>query len=183
MGLGSDSARRALRSAPTGGLGTWRQAVDELYGGSTARAAEAQGVSRRTVQRWMASDEGRSVQSRRANPARLGQLRESRALDRIARGETGARYNFAGGVELSAGGKRGRTGRRSTQSRDTSGFQEADPDGLQAWARAMQAGDEEGAERAISEMMFGPESGYHIPPSPSYPSITRIDRFEVEFFD
>lgn len=183
MGIGSDAARRALGAAPGAGLGTWREAVNELYGGSTQRAAEAQGVSRRTVQRWMAADEGRSVQSRRANPARLGRLREERALDRIARGETGARYSFAGGVELAAGGKRGRGGRRSTQTRDTSGFQEADPEGLRAWARAVQDGDEEAAERAISEAMFGPESGYHIPPSPDYAAIARINRFEMQFLD
>ena len=149
-----------------------------LFGGSTRRTAEAAGVTPRTVQRWIAAEEGRASQSRRPSAPRLANVSRRAALERVRDGAP-VSYSFAGEIGgLRSGGRRGRRGRVRTQSRDTSGFVEMDPEAARTWARVELEGDADAMER-LPEAMFGGDSDYAIPPSPDYPALVRITRFEL----
>lgn len=174
-----DDVNRALDAASTAiGPGSWGEARSSLFGGSTRRTAEAAGVTPRTVQRWIAAEEGRSSQSRRPSAPRLANLSRRAALERV-RGGAPVSYSFVGEIGgLRSGGRRGREGRVRTQSRDTSGFVSMDPEAAREWAQAELDGDTDALDR-LPEAMFGADSDYTIPPSPDYPTLTRITRFEL----
>jgi hypothetical protein len=142
---------RALASA---GPRSWGEARSSLFGGSTRRTAEAAGVTSRTVQRWVAAEEGRSSQSRRPAATRLAQVGRRATLERIRDGVL-VSYSFAGDIEARSGGHRGRRGRVRTQSRDTSGFARMDPDAAREWARAELASDAAAADRLAAAMFRG----------------------------
>ena len=77
MGGPRDEVNRALAAAgATAGPSSWSEARASLFDGSTRRTAEAAGVTPRTVQRWLAAEEGRAVQSRPPGGCRRGQYRD-----------------------------------------------------------------------------------------------------------
>ena len=57
-------------------------------------------------------------------------------------------------------------------------FAAMDSEAAREWARAELAGDVDALER-LPEAMFGGDSDYAIPPSPDYPALVRIVRFEL----
>lgn len=159
------------------GPATWGEARATLYGGSTRQTAQAAGVSERSVQRWIAAEEGRSSQARTARPHRLTELNRRATLQRVAEGAP-VTYSFGGQIETRAGGRRGRRGPSQRQHRDTGENVGMDPEAAQEWAQAELNGAPD-AERKLSEAMFGPDSDYPIPPSPDYPAVARMARFNL----
>lgn len=135
---------RALAAA---GPRSWSEARSSLSGGSTRRTAEVAGVSQRTVQRWIAAEEGRSSQSRCPNPARLAQVGRRATLEWIRDGAV-VSYSFVGDIEARSGGHCGRRGWVCIQSRDTGGFARMDPEAVREWARVELAGDADVADRS-----------------------------------
>jgi hypothetical protein len=53
-----------------------------------------------------------------------------------------------------------------------------DLEAAREWARAELDGDPDALDR-LPEAMFGGDSDYAIPPSPDYPVLVRIVRFEL----
>ena len=150
-----DEVNRALSAAgATAGPGSWGEARRSLFGGSTARTAEAAGVTPRTVQRWIAAEEGRAAQARHPSAGRLARVSRRATLERIRDGARVA-YSFAGDVSARSGGHRGRPGRVCTQHRDTGGFVGMDPDAVREWARAELACDTAAADRLAAAMFRG----------------------------
>jgi hypothetical protein len=173
-----DEVNRALSAAgAASGPRSWGEARTSLFGGSTRRTAEAAGVSTRSVQRWIAAEEGRASQSRRPSAPRLANVGRRAALQQVRAGVP-VSYSFAGDIQAASGGRRGRRGRVRSQSRDTGGFAGMDPEAAREWARAELDGDADALER-LPEAMFGGDSDYAIPPSPDYPVLVRIVRFEL----
>jgi hypothetical protein len=173
-----DQVNHALNQAgSTSGPQSWAEARATVYGGSTRRTAEAAGVSERSVQRWIAAEEGRSSQRRIPRPQRLANLNRRAALQRVADGAP-VTYGFSGDIETTGGGHRGRRGRRSTQHRNTGDNVQMDPEAAREWARAELAGEPDAMNR-LSEAMFGPDSDYQIPPSPDYPAVARMAQFNL----
>jgi len=174
-----DEVNRALSAAgAAAGPWSWGEARSSLFGGSTRRTAAAAGVSERSVQRWIAAEEGRASQSRRPNVPRLANVGRRAALEQVRDGAP-VSYSFAGEIGgLRSGGRRGRRGRTRTQSRDTGGYAAMDPEAAREWARAELDGDPDALDR-LPEAMFGGNSDYAIPPSPDYPTLVRITRFEL----
>lgn len=173
-----DDVGRALSSAQgAAGPGSWGEARNTLFGGSTARTAAAAGVSPRSVQRWIAAEEGRAVQSRRPSAPRLADVGRRATLEQIRDGAP-VRYSFTGQITGEAGGHRGRRGRVQTQHRDTGGFVEMDPEAARDWAQAELDGDPD-ALGSLSDAMFGEDSGYPIPGGRRYASLHGVEQFEL----
>jgi hypothetical protein len=53
-----------------------------------------------------------------------------------------------------------------------------DSEAARAWAQAELDGAPDAMDR-LPEAMFGSDSDYAIPPSPDYPALVRIARFEL----
>lgn len=173
-----DQVNHALeRAGSASAPATWGEARSSLYGGSTRRTAQAAGVSERSVQRWIAAEEGRSSQARTPRPHRLTDLNRRATLQRVADGAP-VTYNFEGQIEARAGGRRGRRGRSQRQHRNTGDNVGMDPEAAQDWAKAELDGAPD-ADRKLSEAMFGPDSDYPIPPSPDYPALARMAQFNL----
>jgi len=154
----ADQVREAVDQAlAAAGLATWGEARSSLFGGSTCRTAEAAGVSPRSVQRWIAAEEGRAAQARRPTTARLAQVGRCATLERIRDGAS-VSYSFASDIEARSGGHRGRRGRVRIQSRDTGGFAgmgRPGPGAAREWARAELAGDVDAADRLVAAVFGG----------------------------
>lgn len=156
--------------ADAGRIGSWGEARG-LFG-STRATAEAAGVSQRHVQRMIAAEEGRAVQSRTPNTARLGGLSRQAALARIRDGAP-VSYSFQGDITTVSGGHRGRGNRRRTTAAGTDGFEPMDPDEVRRWAEEEEEDDPDAIDQ-LSLGMFGPDAGY---------SINSTDPIEVENAD
>jgi len=136
------------------------EARSVLFSGSTKRTAEAMGVTERSVQRYIAAEEGRGSQQRRPNLAALGRATRREALRRIQAGRVS--YTFNGAISTASGRRRG------SSTRNTKVMVAMDPDGARAWATAELRGDNDAADDLLSEALFGPAGGYHIPTAYAY---------------
>ncbi len=113
------------------------------------------------------------MQSRRASAGRIEKVRWRCALQNIAAGVGVPRYQFSGELDMQSGGHRGRGGRRRAQHRDTGGWVTMDPDGARDWAQmeldSLDGVPGERDEEMLGAALFGPDSGYSIPPSGGWP--------------
>ncbi len=151
------AVNRALLAWAPSSVGEARSA---LFGGSTKRTAAAMGVTERSVQRYVAAEEGRGSQKRRSDLAGLGRATRREALRRIQAG--GASYTFAGAISTASGRRRG------SSTRNTQGLVAMDSAGARAWAAAELRGDNDAADDLLSEALFGEAGGYPIPTAYAY---------------